>query len=104
MSEAQRQTEQYLLPFEDTPDYEVLQAERGSARKGGIRGEDPVVTATVTMRMRWWDQCGQPLDKPQGGEYQLGAAIRLRFGQVVHQPVRVEKVATAKTMSVNKRS
>ena len=42
------------------------------------------------MRMRWWDQCRQPVDELQRGEHQLGAAIRLRFGQVVHQPVRVD--------------
>ena len=42
------------------------------------------------MRMRWGDQCRQPVDKFQGGEYQLGAAIWLRFGQVVYQPLRVD--------------
>ena len=31
-----------------------------------------------------------PVDELQGGEYQLGAAIRLRFGQVVYQPLRVD--------------
>ncbi len=44
----------------------------------------------VAMRMRWWNQRRQPVDEFQGGEYQLGAAIRLRFGQVVYQPLRVD--------------
>ena len=44
----------------------------------------------VAMRTRWWDQRGQPLDKLQGSEHQVGAAIGLRFGQVVYQPVRVD--------------
>jgi hypothetical protein len=45
---------------------------------------------TVTMRMRWRNQRGKPLDKLQWGEHQIGAAIRLRFGQVVNQPLRVD--------------
>jgi hypothetical protein len=42
--------------------------------------------------MRWWDQRRQPVDERQGGEHQLGAAIRLCFGQVVHQPARTGAV------------
>ena len=45
---------------------------------------------TVAMRMRWWHQCRQPVDELQWGEHQIGAAIRLRFRQVVNQPLRVD--------------
>ncbi len=44
----------------------------------------------VAMRMRWGDQRRQPVDELQRGEHQYGTAIRLRFGQVVHQPVHVD--------------
>ena len=32
----------------------------------------------------------EPVDELQWGQHQRGAAIRLSFGQVVHQPVRVD--------------